>query len=158
VNVKTVKGIVSLYFKRSVVWLYIYIVPLPVFPIHLPSSCTLVWVSQPYLYFLHSLALTLFIPTTATTQQQPLFTANIQINLCQPAPPVENWRILLVQSFRPTARLPLLMATRTFRLESSLVFSLFISLVYTARCYASAVLAMGLCLVCLSVRHKSEFC
>ena len=32
------------------------------------------------------------------------------------------------------------------------------SIVFTARCYASAVLAMGLCLsVCLSVRHKSEF-
>jgi len=34
--------------------------------------------------------------------------------------------------------------------------------VFTARCYASAVLAMGLCLsvrpsVCLSVRHKSVF-
>jgi len=32
--------------------------------------------------------------------------------------------------------------------------------VFTARCYASAVLAMGLCLsvpVCLSVCHKSEF-
>ena len=33
-------------------------------------------------------------------------------------------------------------------------------LVFTARCYASAVLAMGLCLsvsICLSVCHKSEF-
>jgi len=35
-------------------------------------------------------------------------------------------------------------------------------LVFTARCYASAVLAMALCLsvrlsVCLSVRHKSVF-
>ena len=30
--------------------------------------------------------------------------------------------------------------------------------IFTALCYASAVLAMGLCLsVCLSVRHKSEF-
>jgi len=30
--------------------------------------------------------------------------------------------------------------------------------VFTARCYASPVLAMGLCLsVCLSVRHKSVF-
>jgi len=31
-------------------------------------------------------------------------------------------------------------------------------IVFTARCYASAVLAMGLCLsVCLSVSHKSVF-
>jgi len=29
--------------------------------------------------------------------------------------------------------------------------------IFTARCYASAVLAMGLCLCPLSVRHKSVF-
>jgi len=33
-------------------------------------------------------------------------------------------------------------------------FLVFLSCIYTARCYASAVLAMALC---LSVRHKSEF-
>jgi len=39
-----------------------------------------------------------------------------------------------------------------------------LGLIFTARCYASAVLAMALCLsvcvcpsVCLSVRHKSVF-
>jgi len=31
-------------------------------------------------------------------------TAIIQVNLGQPAPPVKNWRILLVESF--TARMP----------------------------------------------------
>jgi len=38
-------------------------------------------------------------------------------------------------------------------LRSSMKFE---TCVFTARCYASAVLAMGLCL-CLSVGHKSEF-
>ena len=38
----------------------------------------------------------------------------IQVNLRQPAPPVKNWRILLVQSF--TARMPLLTATSAFGL------------------------------------------
>ena len=34
----------------------------------------------------------------------------------------------------------------------------FSGVVFTARCYASAVLAMALCLsVCPSIRHKSEF-
>jgi len=42
------------------------------------------------------------------------FTATIQVNLHQLAPPVKNSRILLVQSF--TARMPLLTATSTFRL------------------------------------------
>ena len=42
------------------------------------------------------------------------FTAIIQVNLRQPAPPVKNWRILLVQSF--TASMPLLTATSTFGL------------------------------------------
>jgi len=34
--------------------------------------------------------------------------AILQVNLCWPAPPVANWRILLVQSF--TAHMPLLTA------------------------------------------------
>jgi len=43
------------------------------------------------------------------------FAAMIQVNLCKPnAPPVNNWRILLVQSF--AARMPLLTATSTFGL------------------------------------------
>ena len=42
------------------------------------------------------------------------FTTIIHINLRQPAPPVKNWRILLVQSF--TARMPLLTTTSTFGL------------------------------------------
>ena len=42
------------------------------------------------------------------------FTATIHIKLHWPAPPVKNWRILLVQSF--TARMPLLMATSTYGL------------------------------------------
>jgi len=43
------------------------------------------------------------------------FTSIIQVNLCQPAPPVKNWRILLEQSY--TAYMPLLMATSAFRLR-----------------------------------------
>jgi len=43
------------------------------------------------------------------------FTAFIQVNLRYLAPPVENWRILLVQSF--TARMPLLTATSAFGLH-----------------------------------------
>jgi len=39
----------------------------------------------------------------------------IQANLRLPAPPVNNWRILLVQSF--TAHMPLLTATSSFGLE-----------------------------------------
>jgi len=42
------------------------------------------------------------------------FTAILQVNLHQPAPPVKNWRILLVQSF--TVHMPLLMAISVFRL------------------------------------------
>ena len=38
----------------------------------------------------------------------------------------------------------------------SLTYKVFVNTHFTARCYASAVLAMGLCL-CLSVCHKSEF-
>jgi len=44
-------------------------------------------------------------------QQPPPFRAIIQVNLHQPAPPVKNWRILLVQSFTASACMPLLMAT-----------------------------------------------
>jgi len=40
--------------------------------------------------------------------------AIIQVNLHQPAPPVKNWRILLVQTF--TAHMPLLTATSAFGL------------------------------------------
>ena len=40
------------------------------------------------------------------------FTAIIQVNMHQPAPPVKNWRILLVRSF--TAHMPLLTATSAF--------------------------------------------
>ena len=39
---------------------------------------------------------------TVTTNPATRFTAVIQVNLRSPAPPVKNWRILLVQSF--TAR------------------------------------------------------
>jgi len=42
------------------------------------------------------------------------FMAIIQVNLRQTAPPVKNWKILLVQSF--TARMPLLMTTSALRL------------------------------------------
>jgi len=42
------------------------------------------------------------------------YTTIVQINLCEPAPPVKNWRILLVQSF--TARMTLLTAASTFGL------------------------------------------
>jgi len=47
----------------------------------------------------------------------------MQVNLRQPAPPVKNWRILLVQSF--TAGVPLLAATSAFGLyrEKTLEFS-----------------------------------
>jgi len=44
------------------------------------------------------------------------FTAIIQVNLRQLAPPVMNWRILLVQSFTAGACMPLLAATSTFGL------------------------------------------
>jgi len=37
--------------------------------------------------------------TTTTTQKQPPFHGHHTVNLHQPAPPVKNWRILLVQSF-----------------------------------------------------------
>jgi len=47
----------------------------------------------------------------ALTRQQP---AIIQVNIRQPASPVKNWRILLVQSF--AARMPLLTATSAFGL------------------------------------------
>ena len=40
--------------------------------------------------------------------------AIIQVNLHQPAPPVKNGKILLVQSF--TARMPLMTATSAFGL------------------------------------------
>jgi len=40
------------------------------------------------------------------------FTAIIQVNMHQPAPPVKNWRILLVRSF--TDHMPLLTATSAF--------------------------------------------
>ena len=40
--------------------------------------------------------------------------AIMQVYLRWPAPPVKNWRILLVQSF--TARMPLLTADSTFAL------------------------------------------
>ena len=46
--------------------------------------------------------------------ERTTFTAIIQVNLRYPAPPVKNWRILLVQSF--TVHMPLLMATSAFRL------------------------------------------
>jgi len=50
-----------------------------------------------------------------TTANKLLSMAIIQVNLRKPdAPPVKNWRILLVQSF--TACMPLLTATSTFRL------------------------------------------
>ena len=60
-------------------------------------------------------AATLFLQATqsqltATTTT----TAIIHVNLRQPAPPVKNWRILLVQSF--TARMSLLTATSAFGL------------------------------------------
>jgi len=43
------------------------------------------------------------------------FTAIIQVNLHQPAPPVKNWGILLVQSFTAcSACIPLLTATSAF--------------------------------------------
>jgi len=45
---------------------------------------------------------------------QENFAAIIQVNLRWPAPPVKNWRILLVQSF--TAHMSLLMATSAFGL------------------------------------------
>ena len=51
---------------------------------------------------------------TITTTTNHSFTAIIQVNLHQPAPPVKNWRILLVKSF--TARAPLLTATSAFGL------------------------------------------
>jgi len=63
------------------------------------------------------------------------FTAIIQANLRQPAPPVKNWRILLVQSF--TARMPLLMATSAFRLDWRGWGSLN-SIIYTLSPYRSA--------------------
>ena len=43
------------------------------------------------------------------------FMAITQVNRCQPTLPVENWRILLKQSF--TVRMPLLTATTAFQLE-----------------------------------------
>ena len=49
-------------------------------------------------------------------------------------------------------------ATACYQLSSIKVNALQRSTVFTARCYASAVLAMGLCLsVCVCVCHKSEF-
>jgi len=54
---------------------------------------------------------------SVSTVQQPhnhRFMAIMQVNLCQPASSVNNWRILLVQTFTP--HLPLLMATSTFGL------------------------------------------
>ena len=52
---------------------------------------------------------------------------NHHFNLRQPAPPVKNQRILLVQSFTVSARMPLRMAASAFRLGrrrwSSLVLS-----------------------------------
>jgi len=50
--------------------------------------------------------------------------AIIHVNLCQPAPPVENWTILLMQSL--TAHMPLLTVTIAFGLgkrQKTLEFS-----------------------------------
>jgi len=55
---------------------------------------------------------------TWNTIKQPTiycFTAIIQVNQRSPAPPVKNWRVLLVQSF--TVCMPLLMAASAFRLR-----------------------------------------
>ena len=58
----------------------------------------------------------------ATTHHR--FTAIIQVNLHQPALPVENWRMLLVQSF--TVHMPLLTATSALglgRRRSAVLFT-----------------------------------
>jgi len=62
------------------------------------------------------------------TQTTTVFTAFTQVNLRQPAPPVTNWRILLVQSF--TAHMRLLMATsiqtgKTLEFSSTVLFAEF---------------------------------
>ena len=50
------------------------------------------------------------------------FVAIIQVNLCQMAPPVKNWRVLSEQSF--TACTSLLVATSVFRLSGKTLESL----------------------------------
>jgi len=68
-------------------------------------------------------------------------------------------------SHKPGGRLPLLSARPAVTLatlkRAATSFGAWCTIgvnIFTARCYASAVLAMGLCLsVCVCVCHKSEF-
>ena len=82
----------------------------------LPHSWTLWWSIQPLSVSISETSWKLLYSIYFNFTYQPTtrFTAIIQVNLNLLAPPVKNWRILLVQSF--TARMPLLMATSTLRL------------------------------------------